>query len=48
SEKVGAGIPMGTHVPPEDIAEAILYLASDEAKFMTSYEMSVDGGWAGA
>ena len=30
---------------PEDIAEACLYLASDDAEFVTSSTLVVDGGW---
>jgi NAD(P)-dependent dehydrogenase (short-subunit alcohol dehydrogenase family) len=30
---------------PMDIAYAYLYLASDEAKFVTGEELVVDGGW---
>jgi len=42
------GVPMAAHVPPEDVAEAILYLVSDEGKFVTSFELCIDGGWAEA
>lgn len=28
-----------------DIANAYLYLASDESKFVTGIELVVDGGW---
>lgn len=30
---------------PEDIAEAILFLVSDRAKFITGQNLGVDGGW---
>jgi NAD(P)-dependent dehydrogenase (short-subunit alcohol dehydrogenase family) len=30
---------------PRDIANAALYLASDEARFMTGATLVVDGGW---
>jgi NAD(P)-dependent dehydrogenase (short-subunit alcohol dehydrogenase family) len=33
---------MGT---PEDIAAAVAYLASDDAKFVTGMVLTVDGGW---
>ena len=34
---------MGT---PEEIAAAVLYLASDEAAFITGTALEIDGGWA--
>lgn len=30
---------------PEDIAYVILFLASDESRFMTGAELVIDGGW---
>jgi NAD(P)-dependent dehydrogenase (short-subunit alcohol dehydrogenase family) len=35
---------MGTIGEPDDIAYAVLYLASDEAKFVAGAELKVDGG----
>jgi NAD(P)-dependent dehydrogenase (short-subunit alcohol dehydrogenase family) len=40
-----AQIPLKTYARPEDIADAILYLASDDARFVTSTVVTVDGGW---
>jgi 3-oxoacyl-[acyl-carrier protein] reductase len=37
-------IPMGRFSTPEDVANACLYLASDEAKFVTGVCLEVDGG----
>jgi len=31
---------------PEEIAAAVLYLASDEAAFATGTAIEIDGGWA--
>ena len=31
---------------PEEIAAAVLYLASDEAAFVTGTSLEIDGGWA--
>ncbi len=39
-----ATIPLGRMSKPEDIASAALYLASDEASFITGVELPVDGG----
>ena len=37
-------IPLGRLCAPEDVANAILYLASDEAGFLTGSVLEVDGG----
>ncbi|MES0873286.1 glucose 1-dehydrogenase [Sinimarinibacterium thermocellulolyticum] len=37
-------VPLGRVGQPEDIANAILYLASDEASWVTGIELCVDGG----
>jgi len=37
--------PIGHMGEPEDIAYGILYLASDEAKFVTGSELVIDGGY---
>jgi NAD(P)-dependent dehydrogenase (short-subunit alcohol dehydrogenase family) len=37
--------PLGHMGEPDDIAWAIVYLASDEAKFVTGAELVVDGGY---
>lgn len=39
-----AGIPLGRMSTPRDIANAALYLASDEADFITGVVLEVDGG----
>ena len=39
-----ATIPLGRMSKPEDIANAALYLASNEANFITGVEFPVDGG----
>jgi NAD(P)-dependent dehydrogenase (short-subunit alcohol dehydrogenase family) len=42
--KLGRQVPLGHIGEPEDIANACLYLASDESKFMTGAELKLDGG----
>jgi 2-deoxy-D-gluconate 3-dehydrogenase len=37
--------PMGRPAEPEDVAKAILFLASDDASFITGITLPVDGGW---
>lgn len=37
--------PMGHAGVPNDIAEAVLYLASDASSYMTGQILPVDGGW---
>ena len=37
-------IPLGTAGVPEDVAEAVTYLASDKARYVTGHTLSVNGG----
>lgn len=50
SEKVKEGavaqIPLGKFGEPEDIAEAVAFLASEQAKYITGQVLHVDGGMA--
>jgi len=43
--EVAALHPLGHMGEPDDIAYGILYLASDEAKFVTGTELVIDGGY---
>jgi NAD(P)-dependent dehydrogenase (short-subunit alcohol dehydrogenase family) len=38
-------IPLGRYGVPDDVAQGVLYLASDEAAFVTGSELVIDGGW---
>jgi 2,5-dichloro-2,5-cyclohexadiene-1,4-diol dehydrogenase 2 len=37
---------MGVLGEPEDIANLILYLASEESRYMTGAALVIDGGWS--
>jgi len=38
--------PMGRLAQPEEIAERVIYLASDDSAFMTGQALVIDGGWS--
>ena len=40
-----ARVPLGRYGEPEEIAYGVVYLASDEAAFITGSELVIDGGW---
>jgi len=44
--KINSTIPAGTMGTPEDIGAAAVYLASDEAKYMTGQTLHINGGMA--
>ncbi|MGB7409320.1 MAG: SDR family oxidoreductase, partial [Pontixanthobacter sp.] len=43
-DKLARQIPLKFVGEPDDIAQAVLYLASDESRFMTGAELKLDGG----
>jgi NAD(P)-dependent dehydrogenase (short-subunit alcohol dehydrogenase family) len=44
-EQFVANVPLGRHGRPEEIAAAALFLASDDASFVTGVALPVDGGY---
>jgi meso-butanediol dehydrogenase / (S,S)-butanediol dehydrogenase / diacetyl reductase len=42
--EVNAGIPLGRHASPEEIASLFAFLASDEGAYFTGAVISIDGG----
>ena len=43
-EQIEADIPLGKMGTPEDVAGAVVYLASDDARYLTGTDLHVDGG----
>jgi NAD(P)-dependent dehydrogenase (short-subunit alcohol dehydrogenase family) len=44
-EVITSKIPLGRPATPEDVAYAVLFLASDESSFITGISLPVDGGF---
>ena len=44
TERLARGIPLKRIGEPDDVAYCVLYLASDESKFVTGAEFKIDGG----
>ena len=44
-EAMNASVPMGREGEPIEVANAVLFLASDEASYITGTELLVDGGF---
>jgi len=42
--KLARQVPLGRIGQPEDVAAAVIYLASEESRFMTGAELKLDGG----
>ncbi len=47
-EELQKRIPLGSLGTPKDVAEAVAFLASEEARYITGQVLNVDGGMAGA
>jgi len=43
-ERLGQQIPIGRIGQPDEVANAVIYLASDESRLMTGAELKLDGG----
>lgn len=44
-QQLVAGEPVGRVGNPEEVANAVLWLCSDQASFVTGHPLAVDGGW---
>lgn len=45
TERLKVTMPMGRRGTPDEIAEAVVWLCSDAASFITGHPLAVDGGW---
>jgi NAD(P)-dependent dehydrogenase (short-subunit alcohol dehydrogenase family) len=48
SNFMSSTIPLGRWGEPEDLAKAVLFLASDDSSYINAVELMVDGGMTGA
>lgn len=45
-QMAGIGSPVGRAGKPDEIAQAAVFLGSDESAFVTAIDLTVDGGWS--
>jgi NAD(P)-dependent dehydrogenase (short-subunit alcohol dehydrogenase family) len=45
-QKAIGGVPLGRLGTPDDVAKAVVFLASDDSSYVAGAELSVDGGFA--
>jgi len=43
---IASRIPMGRIAEPEEIADAVLFLCSEQSRFITGQIITVDGGYS--
>jgi NAD(P)-dependent dehydrogenase (short-subunit alcohol dehydrogenase family) len=43
-DEIESSIPLGRFGEPLDVAYGVLYLASNESKYITGIELTIDGG----
>src|SRR5208282_5678990 len=48
AKAISSRIPLGRWGEPEDLAKAVLFLASDDSSYINAIELMVDGGATGA
>jgi NAD(P)-dependent dehydrogenase (short-subunit alcohol dehydrogenase family) len=46
SKAISSGVPLGRRGTPDEIAKAVVFLASDDSSYVTGAELFVDGGFA--
>ena len=44
-QQLVAGEPVGRIGSPEEVANAVIWLCSDQASFITGHSLAIDGGW---
>ncbi len=44
-EVIASGVPMNRIAQPDEVAQGILWLASDNASYVTGHTLAIDGGF---